>query len=289
MGLIRDEANVAAPRREPQVEVPPLGADLADSVEQAQGGDPSIPDHTDTVPVSSSQAASIAPSSSRSTPQIGVTVVPLARVQKLEAQMVTLLHHIQPWMQRSIAESEARMERTMEGMMDRKAELASVRTDVDDILAAPSVEAQVALTALADDTVLDVLFSGTAEEGLAPAHAKGKRHRSHRTEKVKVQKRKRRQEKEARRASLLNEELRQQRLRERVAGESSSAPVVEVQPVLRDVVPPLMEKKEKKEEQEENKKKDEKEKEEKKEEEDEKEKEEKKKEEDEEEEEEKTK
>jgi len=32
IGLIRDEANVAAPRREPQVEVSPLGADLADTV-----------------------------------------------------------------------------------------------------------------------------------------------------------------------------------------------------------------------------------------------------------------
>ncbi|KAG5581309.1 hypothetical protein H5410_051936 [Solanum commersonii] len=31
-GLIRDEANVAAPRREPQVEVPPLEADLADTI-----------------------------------------------------------------------------------------------------------------------------------------------------------------------------------------------------------------------------------------------------------------
>ncbi|KAG5586155.1 hypothetical protein H5410_046589 [Solanum commersonii] len=29
IGLIRDKANVAAPRREPQVEVPPLGTDLA--------------------------------------------------------------------------------------------------------------------------------------------------------------------------------------------------------------------------------------------------------------------
>ncbi|KAG5581727.1 hypothetical protein H5410_052354 [Solanum commersonii] len=29
---------------------------------------------------------------------------------KLEAQMATLLHHIQPWMQKSIAESEARVE-----------------------------------------------------------------------------------------------------------------------------------------------------------------------------------
>ncbi|KAG5572275.1 hypothetical protein H5410_062041 [Solanum commersonii] len=32
IGLIRDEANVVAPCREPQVEVPPLGADLADTV-----------------------------------------------------------------------------------------------------------------------------------------------------------------------------------------------------------------------------------------------------------------
>uniref|UniRef100_M1DFC4 Integrase core domain containing protein n=1 Tax=Solanum tuberosum TaxID=4113 RepID=M1DFC4_SOLTU len=189
IGLIHDEANVAAPRREPQVEVPPLGANLADTVGQAQGGDPSIPAHTDTVPAYSSQAASMAPSSSRSTPQLGATIVPLARVQKLEAQMATLLHHIQLWMQKSIAEFEARMERRMEGMMDRKADLASLRTDVDAILAAPSVEPQVAPTALADDTVLDALFSGTAEEGLAPKHAKGKRHHSHRTEEEKAQKR----------------------------------------------------------------------------------------------------
>ena len=111
----------------------------------------------------------MAPSSSRSTPQLGATVVPMARVQKFEAQMATLLHHIQPWMQKSIAKSEARMERRMEGMMDRKvlavnkwldafelrvlersapatdlsalqAAIASLRTDVDAILAAPSVE-----------------------------------------------------------------------------------------------------------------------------------------------------
>ena len=113
IGLIRDDANVAAPRREPQIEVPLLGTDLADTVGQAQGGDPIIPDHTDTVPGSSFQATSMAPSSSRSTPQLGATVVPLARVQKLEAQMATLLHHIQPGMQKSIAESEARMERRM--------------------------------------------------------------------------------------------------------------------------------------------------------------------------------
>uniref|UniRef100_M1DF00 Integrase core domain containing protein n=1 Tax=Solanum tuberosum TaxID=4113 RepID=M1DF00_SOLTU len=200
--LIRDEANVAAPRREPQIE-----------------------------------AASMAHSSSRSTPQLGAIAVPLARVQKLEAQMATLLHHIQPWMQKSIAESNARIERRMEGMMDRKvqavnkrldafelrvlersalatdlsalqADLASLRTDVDAILAAPSVETQAAPTALADDAVLDTLFSGTTEEGPAPTHAKGKRHRSDRTEEEKAHKRQGRQEKEARRASIVDEELR---------------------------------------------------------------------------------
>ena len=35
---------------------------------------------------------------------------------------------------------------------------------------------------------------------------------------------------------MVDEELRQQRVRERVAGASSSAPVAEVQPILRDVV-----------------------------------------------------
>uniref|UniRef100_M1DQR4 Integrase core domain containing protein n=1 Tax=Solanum tuberosum TaxID=4113 RepID=M1DQR4_SOLTU len=217
IGLIRDEANVAAPHREPQIEVPPLGPDLVDTVGQAEGGDPIILDHADAVPGSSSQAASMAPSSSRSTPQLGATVVPMARVQKLEAQMATLLHHIQPWMQKSIAESEARIKRRMEGMMDRKvqavnkrldafelrvlersapgidlsalqADLASLRTDVDALLAAPSVETQAAPTALADDTVLEALFSGTAEEGPAPTHAKGKRHRPHRTEEEKAHK-----------------------------------------------------------------------------------------------------
>uniref|UniRef100_M1DJI0 Integrase core domain containing protein n=1 Tax=Solanum tuberosum TaxID=4113 RepID=M1DJI0_SOLTU len=191
IGLIRDEANVAAPRREPQIEVPPLGADLADTVGQ-----------------------------------LGATIVPLARVTKLEAQMATLLHHIQPWMQKSIAESEDRME----------TELTSLWTDIDAILSTPTVEPQAAPTALADDTVLDALFSGTVEEGLEPTHAKGKRHRSNRTEEEKVKKRQRRQEKEARKDSILEEQLRQQRVRESVVGASSSAPVVEVPPVMRDVV-----------------------------------------------------
>uniref|UniRef100_M1B3B1 Retrotransposon gag protein n=1 Tax=Solanum tuberosum TaxID=4113 RepID=M1B3B1_SOLTU len=80
------------------------------------------------------------------------------------------------------------------------------------IAADGELEPQVAPTALADDTVLDAFFSGTVEEGLAPTHAKGKRHRSYRTEEEKAQKRQRRQEKVAKRASLLDEELCQQRV-----------------------------------------------------------------------------
>ena len=83
--------------------------------------------------------------------------------------------------------------------------------------------------------MLDALFSGIVEEGPTPTYAKGKRHRSHRTEEEKAQKRQRRQEKEARRASIADEELRQQRVRERAAGASSSAPVAEVQPIMRGV------------------------------------------------------
>ena len=88
------------------------------------------------------------------------------------------------------------------------ADLASLRTDVDALVTAPSVETQAAPTALADDTVLDALFSGTVEERPTPTHAKGKRHRSHRTEEEKAHKRQHRQEKEARRASIVDEELR---------------------------------------------------------------------------------
>uniref|UniRef100_M1DFY7 Integrase core domain containing protein n=1 Tax=Solanum tuberosum TaxID=4113 RepID=M1DFY7_SOLTU len=179
--------------------------------------------------------------------------------------MATLLHHIQPWMQKSTAESEARIERRIEGMMDRKvqtvnkrlqafeqrilerpaptidlssfqSELASLWADVYANLATPTAEPQAASTALADDMVLDALFSRTAEEEPEPTHTKCKRHRSSPTEEEKSQKRRRRQEKEDRKASILDEELCQRRERESVAGESSSAPFVEVPPVVRDIV-----------------------------------------------------
>uniref|UniRef100_M1DM17 Integrase core domain containing protein n=1 Tax=Solanum tuberosum TaxID=4113 RepID=M1DM17_SOLTU len=94
-----------------------------------------------------------------------------------------------------------------------EAELTSLRTDVDAILVTPTFEPQAAPTTLADDTVLDALFSGTTQEGLE-----------------------RRQENEAKKASIIDEHLHQQRVRESVAGASSSAPVVEVPPVVRDIV-----------------------------------------------------
>ena len=67
---------------------------------------------TDTTPVESIPGSIPTLSSSRTAPLPLLT--PLARVQKLEAQMATLLHHIQSWMQKSIIESEARMERKMQ-------------------------------------------------------------------------------------------------------------------------------------------------------------------------------
>uniref|UniRef100_M1DLY7 Integrase core domain containing protein n=1 Tax=Solanum tuberosum TaxID=4113 RepID=M1DLY7_SOLTU len=77
--LIRDEANVAAPHRGPQIDVP-LGTGLVDVVEQMQGDEPAPPAHTDDAPTFSSQASSQAPSSSRATPPSGSNVIPLVQV-----------------------------------------------------------------------------------------------------------------------------------------------------------------------------------------------------------------
>ena len=91
-----------APRRGPLPELPPLADDLADTVAQARMATQAA--STDTTPVESIPGSSTALSSSRTVPL--PALVPLARVQKLEAQMTTLLHHIQSWMQRSITEAE---------------------------------------------------------------------------------------------------------------------------------------------------------------------------------------
>ena len=93
---------------------------------------------TDTTPVESISRSSSAPSSSRTAPL--PLLVPLARVQKLEAQMATLLHHIQPWMQKSITESEERLERKMQQFIERKIAEVNQRLDAFElrVLARPA-------------------------------------------------------------------------------------------------------------------------------------------------------
>ena len=108
-GLIRDESNKLAPYGGPRPEVHPLGEKLAGMVEQAQAANLATFNSADTTPFESISGDSTAPRSSPSTSSS--TLVPIVRVQKLEAQMAKLLHQIQPWMQRSIAEEEERLER----------------------------------------------------------------------------------------------------------------------------------------------------------------------------------
>ena len=109
--LIWDEANQLAPYRGPCPKVQPLSENLATMVEHAKAANLATSEPTDTTLVESILGASTTSSSSRSTSSS--TMVPHVRVQKLEAQMATLLHHIKPWMQRSISEAEEWLERKM--------------------------------------------------------------------------------------------------------------------------------------------------------------------------------
>ncbi|KAG5599893.1 hypothetical protein H5410_031263 [Solanum commersonii] len=129
IGLIQDEANVAAPRREPQVDVPPMGADLVDVVEQIQGDDPTPPAHTDGSEIGGSDGHAASPC--------------LAKDPKFDSKV-----------------------RGHNGAKDGEHDgpEASLRADVDAILATPAVEPQAAPIAFFDAMVLDALFSGDAEE-----------------------------------------------------------------------------------------------------------------------------
>ena len=95
-----------------------LGKNLAENLEQAQAASQDASEPTETIPIESILGGSTALISSRSTPS--ATLIPLARVKKLEAQMATRLHYRQPWMKRSIAKAEERMERKMAQHTDRK-------------------------------------------------------------------------------------------------------------------------------------------------------------------------
>lgn len=92
---------------------------MADIVEQAHGADPVTSHSTITALVNSTSGTSRAPSSTRSTPP-SAAFVSLARVQKLGATMPTLLHHIQPWMERAIADAENRIERKVDQAVNQR-------------------------------------------------------------------------------------------------------------------------------------------------------------------------
>ena len=84
IGLIHDEDNELAPHRETRLELQPLGENLAVTVDQAQADYPATSNSTDTTPIESIPGGSTTLSSSCSTPS--ATLVPLARVKKLEDQ-----------------------------------------------------------------------------------------------------------------------------------------------------------------------------------------------------------
>ena len=184
VGLIRDEANELALRIGPHPELPPLADDLADTVAQAHTATHAA--STDTTSVECIQGSSTAPSSSHIAPL--PALVPLARVQKLEEKMATLLYHIQLWMQRSIIEVEVRLERKMVQYTERKiaevhqrldafelrvlarpappvdvstlqAAVDSLRADIDTILEARVPESEAPSVKPAEDTVLEALFA----------------------------------------------------------------------------------------------------------------------------------
>ena len=248
IGLIRDEANELAPRRGPRPELPPLADDLADTVAQDHTATQAA--STDTTPVESIPGSSTAPSSSRSAPF--PALVPLARVQKLEAQMATLLHHIQPWMQKSITESEERLERKMMKFTERKivevnqhldafelrvlarpappvdvstlqAAVDSLRADIDTILEARVPESEAPSVEPAEDTVLAALF--TTEIPPPPPRESAKRRRGRSEDEERARKKQRRKMEAARRASLAEAEAHQIRASQIAAGASSSRTV----------------------------------------------------------------
>ena len=83
-----------------------MGENLADMVEQAQGADLAASEPTNTTPGTSEALSSFC-----STPS--TVLVHKARIQKLEAHVVTLLYHIQPWKEKSIVEAQDRVEKNI--------------------------------------------------------------------------------------------------------------------------------------------------------------------------------
>ena len=167
--------------------------------------------------------------------------------------MSTLLHHIQTWMQKSIAEAEDRIDKRVAQQTERKIQAVHQRLDEFElrVLACPAPtidlttlkkvvmslrakfngilhmrghECETEPIELAEDTVLDALF--TTLNALPPeTREHAKRHCSSRTTKgedAHSRKKERTDLEAARRALLINEETRQMTARELAAGASSS-------------------------------------------------------------------
>ena len=155
------------PRRGPRIEMPLLGENLADTIALSRTAMQATSATIDTTPFESIPGSSTAPRSSRT--NLSRALVPLARVQKLEAQMATLLHHIQRWMQRSIAEAEERLERKMAQHTERKIAEVHQRLDSFDLRmlarAAPLMDVstlQAALDSLRED--IDMIIEARVPE-----------------------------------------------------------------------------------------------------------------------------
>ena len=167
--------------------------------------------------------------------------------------MATLLHHIQPWMQRSIAEVEERLDRKMVHHTERKisevhqrldafelrvlarpapqvdvstlqAAVESLREDIDMILEARVLESEAPSAEPAEDTVMTALFA-TSEIPPPYPQEHAKRRKGGEEDEDRSRKNELREMEVARRASLADEEPRWIRAIESVAGESSSRDV----------------------------------------------------------------
>ena len=167
--------------------------------------------------------------------------------------MATLLHHIQPWMQRFITKAEEHQERKMVQYTERKiaevhqrldafelrvlarpappldvstlqAVVDSLRADIDTVLEARVPESEAPSVEPAEDTLLAALFS-TSEITPPPPRENEKRRRVLAEVEVSARKKERREMEAARRASLAEEEAHQIRVSQLAAGASSSRTV----------------------------------------------------------------
>ena len=170
IGLIRDEDNELDPRRGSRPKLPTLGDNLANMVAQARTATQEA--STDNTPVESIPSSSTAPRSSRSAPF--PSLVPLARVQKLEAQMATLLHYIQPLIQRAIDEEEEVLERIMVKHKERR--IAEVHQHLDALefrlLAQPAPQVDVSTLQAALDSLradINMILEARVPESEAPS------------------------------------------------------------------------------------------------------------------------